>query len=235
MARMHIGMLLLTESAGDNFFRWAREAAANRDDDGWTYHRTAEPDSLVVQRRDGRRLVLVAGRQVVTSESLEVLAVGRDLNCPDGQTIRSTLEQIRRNGALAVIPWGFGKWWFGRGRIVRLLLESSDPKDLFLGDNGGRPRIGVRPALFARAEARGIRILPGSDPLPFAWQAASVGSYGFALDLPLDLARPAEQLRARLFDQDVTISPFGRRERLLPFAWCQLAMQIRKWKMKRAE
>jgi hypothetical protein len=230
----YTGVLLLTESAGDHFFRWARETPTERDQDGWSYHRTAESDALVVQRGDETRLVLVAGRQVVTSESLEILAIGRDLNCPDGQPIGSALEHIRNDGALAVIPWGFGKWWFGRGRIVRKLVKNANPLDLFLGDNGGRPRLGVRPPMFALADARGIRILPGSDPLPFARQAASVGSYGFALDLQLESDRPVEQIRARLADRGAVIRPFGRGERLLPFAWYQLAMQIRKRKTKRA-
>lgn len=53
----------------------------------------------------------MAGRQIVTAEKLEVLALGTDLDIDDGRPIREVLSLVTENGGLPVIPWGAGKWW----------------------------------------------------------------------------------------------------------------------------
>jgi hypothetical protein len=220
-------VLLLTESAGDHFFRRALERAAGPASGRWTFRETGEPDSVTVRGEGENPVVVVAGRQVVTSDALEVLALCRDVEVPDGRPIGRTLDDVRGAGALAAVPWGFGKWWLGRGRIVRDLIDREDPATFFLGDNGGRPAMGRKPALFRRAARRGIRVLPGSDPLPFPAQARRVGSYGFVVAGPLDTERPARSLRDALTDPGTRPRPFGRGERLIPFVRSQVAMQLR--------
>jgi len=131
------------------------------------------------------------------------------------------------------LPWGFGKWWFRRGRIVSKLLQSHVTRHverpcLFLGDNGGRLRALPRPRLFGRAETEHVYTLPGSDPLPFVSHERRAGSYGFAFSSQLDYSRPAEKIVQLLRDIDEQPMTFGRLEGPLPFIRNQVAMQLRK-------
>jgi hypothetical protein len=222
------GVLLLTESAEDAAFRDLRSRAGEAGGSGWSFRHTAEPESLLALRAEAPRLILVAGRQVATAEGLEVLALGCDASFDDGRPLAETLAAVRECGALPAVPWGFGKWWLGRGRLVRTLVEREEPGRFFLGDNGGRPALSRGPRLFAVAERRGIRVLPGSDPLPFAAQSRRVGTFGFVLRVPLDLERPSARIKATLSDASTTVEPFGEGRRLLPFLRDQVAMQLHK-------
>ncbi len=221
-----LGVLMLTESAGVHRFR---ELRRGEDAPGSVrIERTAEDDSLLARRGDGGQppLVLIAGRQVVAAEALEVLALACVVVIPDGLPLAETLERVRAAGGLPAVPWGFGKWWFGRGRRVAELIDAGRPGRLFLGDNGGRLARGGRPRHFATAERRGLRVLPGSDPLPFPHHAGRAGSFGFTLVAPLDLRKPAAAIRALLPDPAVAIRPYGRGEGLLGFVRNQVGMQL---------
>ncbi|MGH2570752.1 MAG: hypothetical protein ACRDGR_05980, partial [bacterium] len=222
------GILLFTEGAKERFFRALRDRAGRPPEGGWSFRRTNEEDSLLAIENGVLKMILVAGRQVVAAEDLEVLALGSDADFPDRQPIAETVERVRAQGALPVVPWGFGKWWFGRGKILAGLVESQDPSSFFLGDNRARLRGTPRPRLFARAKARGIRVLPGTDPLPFPAEEGLAGSYGFALDGAIELDRPAAHLKARLRDGGTAVLPYGRGEGIVPFVRNQVAMQKRK-------
>jgi hypothetical protein len=221
------GVLLFTEGVRERFFRELRDRAGAPPQGGWSFRRTEEEESLLAVENGVVRMILVAGRQIIAAEDLEVLALGTDADFPQRRPIVETVEAVRAAGALPVVPWGFGKWWFGRGRILGALLEAQDPASFFLGDNRARPRGAPRPRLFARAAARGIRVLPGTDPLPFPGEEARAGSYGFALDSPLDLERPSASLKARLRSGSAVL-PYGRGEGIVPFVRNQVAMQKRK-------
>jgi hypothetical protein len=225
------GVLMLTESAGVDWFgRLASVAAGKAGNHSvplapWSIEETGDPASLVA-RNGRRRLYLVAGRQVVAREGLEVLLLGTRAMVPDGRPIREVLAEGERLGALRVIPWGAGKWLFSRARLLSdLLAEVRHDGGFFLGDGAGRPFFWTRPRHFEEAQRRGVRVLPGTDPLPFASEVSRAGSYGFRLDAPVDLARPAEAILAALRDPASRITPFGRHERLTPFVRNQLAMQ----------
>ena len=220
------GLLLLTESAGDDFFG-AFAARTAGDDGDWSFRRVEEASLAALERGEPRFFVL-AGRQVVTAEGLEVLALACGERFPDGRPLDATLDAVRDRGALAAVPWGFGKWWGRRGKLLDDVMDRQDPAVFFLGDNGGRPRLGGRPALFERAQKLGIRILPGSDPLPFPDHAGRAGSYGFAVAGPFDPARPAESLTRMLHRAETRPRPFGRGQSILPFLRNQFAMQWRK-------
>lgn len=223
-----LGILMLTESAGARFFRQLRDRVGDGSTESWSVHRTAEAESLEIRRSGEPCLLAVAGRQLATAESLEVLALGCDAEFAEGQPIVKTLDAVRLRGGLPVVPWGFGKWWFGRRKVVLDLLLGQDPAEFCVGDNGGRLRLARRPALFRAAEERGFRVLPGSDPLPFPRHAARAASYGFALEAELDPARPAASVKAALRDPQTRLRPYGSAESLLPFVRNQVAMQLRK-------
>lgn len=225
------GALLFTESAGTDWFGRLARVAVGRAElplGGWRLEATGEPTALRARSED-RELLLVAGRQVVAQEGLEVLLLGTLAFMSDGLPIREVLVEGERAGALRVIPWGVGKWLFRRGRLLDELLQSA-PSDngLFLGDSSGRPFFWGEPRQFAAAADRGIRVLPGTDPLPFPSEVGRPGRYGFRLERPGDLTRPAEAILAALRRPDARLTPYGRLERLGPFVRNQLAMQRRR-------
>jgi len=220
------GGLLLAEVGGVDVFEDLRSGRRNLErEGGWSVEPTAEAISLVLRGAGGERLVLVRGRQIVTAESLEVLALFAAVTPPDGLPLREAVDLVRESGALAVIPWGFGKWWGARGRLVRELIRAREPGALFLGDNGCRPRIGARPPLFEHARRRGVRILPGSDPLPLPGHERRAGSYGFIVERTIDLQSPAQPLQASIREPRAALRRYGRRRSLTGFVRDQIAMQ----------
>ncbi|HVR99610.1 MAG TPA: hypothetical protein VMW27_23500 [Thermoanaerobaculia bacterium] len=219
------GCLLLAESAGE---RWFRQAAGSGAAGSWRLEPTAEPESLRARRPDGAELVVIAGRQVRTREGLEVLALATAEDFADGLPLAETLDRVRASGALPVLPWGFGKWWFSRGALVAAELGSGRG-ELYLGDNAGRPTRFGRPRLFREAAERGVPVLAGSDPLPLAGHGTRAGSYGFLLAGPLDEAQPARSLAAlvrRLRAAGAQPRPFGRTSGLLRFCRDQAALRL---------
>jgi hypothetical protein len=172
---------------------------------------------------------------VVVHEGLEVLLLGTRRSVPDGRPIREVLAEGARVGALRVIPWGAGKWLFRRGKLLSELTAAARSGDgFFLGDGAGRPLFWRKPRHFHQAERRGLRVLPGTDPLPLPRQARRAGSFGFRLDGAVDLSSPAEGIKAALRDPGSRLTPFGRLERLVPFIRNQIAMQRGKRRRPRA-
>jgi hypothetical protein len=173
----------------------------------------------------GERLLVIAGRQIAAREGLEVLALAGDAAVPDGLSFGETLHRVRAGGALPVLPWGFGKWWGRRGELVAGALARRGSALLFLGDNAGRPPAGGEPRLFQEAQALGVAVLPGSDPLPLPWHAGRAGSYGFVLEGELSEGSPAGDLRRCLRELRGAPRVFGRRVTLRGFLRDQAALR----------
>jgi hypothetical protein len=231
LAGPYTGCLLLAEMKAEHWFRRARaEEAASPDTATWQLVPTQEEVSLFALRRTGEKLLLVAGRQIAAREGLEVLALGRDLEVPDGLPLDETLRRVRESGALAVLPWGFGKWWGRRGALVAGALARRNGEELFLGESSCRPDAGGMPDLFRDARAREVRVLPGTDPLPFPDHCGRAGSYGFVMEGPLDEDRPAEDLLGKIRRLRGQPRIYGRRATLSRFVRDQLAMQWRRRK-----
>ena len=194
---------------------------------------TYEDHSLLLSREGVPSLIVVAGRQIVTADDLEVLALGTSAEFADGGSLKETVGYVRAHRAIPVIPWGFGKWLGKRGRTLMQFLNTDDSKELFLGDNSGRLRYGKQPGLFKVASSRGMRILPGSDPLPFKSQMRFPGRYGLALSGEIDLNKPAEGLKELLSERATQLRRFGGCSGILSFCYYQLAMQLNKRMRKR--
>lgn len=220
------GCLLLTESAGVEGFERLADGAASSGP--WQVRRCAEPVSLVALRDGDSPIIVVAGRQIVTAESLEVLALGTRATFRDGGPTRPTIEEVVRAGALAVLPWGFGKWTGRRGGLVRAVIEDRPQGPVFVGDNGGRPRLWPRPGLFALAERAGMIVLAGSDPLPFPGEIAKAGRYGLVAAAEPDPDRPFEALRGWLQEQRRSPPVYGTRDAAWTFLDRQIRLQLRK-------
>jgi hypothetical protein len=221
-----VGVLLFAEGSNEGAFS-RLSAAGETDASGWSVHATREAESLLVRKRGTLRLVAIAGRQIVTAEGVEVLALLTPQSFPDGLPLSRTITDVQRSGAIPVLPWGFGKWTMRRGALVADVLESGE-RGVFLGDNSGRLGMAATPSLFAVARNRRVPILPGSDPLPFRNQQTRAGSFGFIADVTLDEERPAEGLRAWLRKLETQPATFGRLETLGAFVANQLRMQWRK-------
>lgn len=220
-----IGCLAFTESRFANSFD---ELRAGVQIDGWDIQRTDEVRSVICRSRTGQAIIILSGRQIVIREGLEVLAIGCHGRFADGQPIAGLIQQIGALGGLPVVPWGFGKWRLRRGRVVRRLVGGEVDDVFALGDNGGRARMLPQPGLFAKAEAGGIPVLPGSDPLPFPNEVHRVGSYGCLLHVTLDEREPAGSIVSALRQLRNAPRAFGRRMPLLRFGHMQLRMQVLK-------
>lgn len=234
-----VGCLMFTESRGANafevFLQEADGAPRSGGEQSWSFERTDEDNSLwAVRDSPRRRLLLIAGRQLVTREGLEVLALGCTAELADGKALGPAIDVTLAAGAIPVVPWGFGKWWGRRGALLAELLQGPGERRFFVGDNGGRAALLPRPRMFETAAQNGIFVLPGSDPLPFAPQTTKAGRCGFRLQVALDERRPAAQLLAMLRDGDRQPRVFGRYESLAGFIGQQVAMQLHKRRRRAA-
>jgi hypothetical protein len=195
---------------------------------------TKEACSVAIGAEPGTAgsVLVVAGRQLVSREGLEVLALCLDPDDPlyalgDRELAAEAL--VRRAldaGTAAVLPWGVGKWLGARGRLVKALVGeralAADPL-FFVGDIAHRAWPWPTPAAFRGA----ARVLAGTDPLPLAGLEPRVASYGFRIEGELDPWRPAasllELLRAR-----APLATAGRRATLPAMLREQLAMRFRR-------
>ena len=220
-------VLCLTETCGTSKFG---ELTRQIDDPGphaerWTIQKSGEENCLVASHPSQGSIAIVAGRQIVTAERLEILGLGLLASPEDGQPISDVIKFVADCGAIPVLPWGFGKWMGGRRHVVRELIDKFGDGSLYLGDNSGRPRIMPTPAEFALAEKAGMKKLPGSDPLPFASEYDRAGSFGFYVD---DVAIQ-DGIWARLRDilqaAESDVHDYGTLESPLRFLRNQIAMQ----------
>lgn len=228
--------LLLAECAQDDSFGALRALADGRFAyDGtcglrlrrWTVTPTEE-DISVLARDGARELFIVAGRQVACREGLEVLILGTTQRFADGRPIREVLRESEALGVPRVIPWGPGKWFFRRGRLLHELVREFRKPTLFLGDEGGRPVFWGYPHHFERAARLGVRDLPGTDPLPFPHDVSKVGRMGLKVPIDLDPMHPGESLLRALTQVRAPLERFATLEPPLRFVRNQIGMQLRK-------
>jgi hypothetical protein len=228
------GILLLAETSKDNWFNHLADYADGKDlpngknTGNWIFSRTNENNSLLAKSGDSKDLILIAGRQIVTDEGLEILALITTARLKDGTPIKKLIEGIRIMGGIPVIPWGFGKWMGRRGTILNRMLEAAQDRDFYLGDSGNRPFFMPSPSQFKLAQNKNIPNLPGSDPLPFASEVSRAGSFGSTMSGELSEEKPAEYLSAMFKKPGKTRQDYGALERPYRFFRNQIASQFRK-------
>lgn len=223
----YTGVLLLAEASRDHWFQKLATSDEGHQRHGrWAITPVAgDPCALSARRDTGETLILIAGRQIVTQEGLEVLALLTDRLFSDGQHLEAAVQTVFDGGAVPVVPWAFGKWIGRRGRVVGQLLTSCPASSFCLGDNGGRPGFWRNVDLFRRAAKAGVKIVPGSDPLPLPSEEGRVGSYGFILEQEIANSHPSRQLKELLLDPSVTISAYGKLARTFAFIRNQLRIR----------
>lgn len=228
------GILLLAEASNDNWFHHLSSLAdgerlpGNGNIGNWKFYRTDERCSLHARSDDNRELFIIAGRQFVTLEGLEVLSIASTNSFPEGLPIKKLIANVRDTGGIPVIPWGFGKWMGRRGAILNKLLDTAKSADFFLGDSGNRPFFIPYPSQLNRAQNRNLRNLPGSDPLPFHSGHKKPGSFGFSLSEPMDKSKPAAYLKKMIGSIKTELRSYGEPIGLFGFFRNQILLQLRK-------
>jgi hypothetical protein len=222
------GCIMLAENEGEARFRRLQHQGLGPEGGEWSVRPTAEEISLLVCRADEPRFVLVAGRQVATADRLEVLTPGRAEPIADGSSLEKAIDLAAADNAMAIIPWGFGKWWAQRGDRLARLISKPGGRRFFLGDNGGRPQGFPPPPLLRTAGRRGIWNLPGSDPLPLPGEPGRIGSYGFLVPSVPDLDRPFSQIRDLIARFDTQPDLYGERAGFWHFVRAQTRLRFRK-------
>ncbi len=194
----------------------------------WKLERAADGAAFVAQGSGVTTIILIPGRQCLTTEGLEVLGLGTVSQMPSDLPLDECVGLIDSEGSIPVVPWGFGKWWFRRGKILRTALDRLDPRTTFLADNGGRPERSPTPTLLGTAADKGFRVLSGSDPLPFRSEIWRVGSSGFILDSEIDWESPTSNLVDSVRQLRQSPMAYGRGPTFLRFAANQIRMQLRR-------
>ncbi len=219
--------LMLTETCKDHAFDSLieqRELAGGH----WHFRETGDGQSLVASHDNQDVLTVVAGRQIVTREGLEVLALCCNDTFTDGQTIQDTIEKVLEADALPVIPYGVGKWTGARAKVLENVLNGPHSSKLFLGDNAGRLALAGEPKQFAEARKRGIWTLHGTDPLPLASQAKRVARAVMILKGDIDPDKPAASINRLIEASNEQPGSYFTGDNLINFLKLQVAMQLRK-------
>lgn len=216
-----IAALMLTESAGFDAFSRMRETGSVGD----VKLKRCEEAELLCATVDGWRLLILAGRQIVSAEGLEVHALCTTAMVEDGKPLTRLLDELDDVDALVVLPWAVGKWLGSRRRAVKSTLAGRDPCHLFLSDNSARPQLWHEP-LFRQAEKIGVKILAGSDPLPLPGAERRVGAVGCAIQVGLSDSMPASDLKAAFRDPRRPIRRFGNLDTPMQLLANQMRLRI---------
>jgi hypothetical protein len=213
--------LLLTETAAVNWFDTIAAVGERTLGDWQLTFSSHDPVSLKAAGPLGT-LRVIAGRQIVTAEKIEVHAFGTRAKFADGTDARATLQAVAQSGAMAALPWGVGKWLGARGKLVEDLLKTSHPRTLFAADNGGRPAIWPDRRLHVADQP----VLRGSDPLPLPGEERRVGESGIWLDSMLPDTATAHDLLQRISSAKLgEVHSYGPTERLFGFVRNQLLLR----------
>ena len=108
--------LLLTESNGLDYFQKLPELLSSlngkQKNPYWNIEEKEPGLSYVVSKNDQTKdeMIIVAGRQLVTAEGLELLALMTADKFEDGMSLEEAVGKVTGSGGIAVCPWGAGKW-----------------------------------------------------------------------------------------------------------------------------
>lgn len=211
-----IKIWLLAERSDCSFFSRAPEVDVN----GLIFEKCVEPESLVVKDADTHEplLYILAGRQLITRERLEICALATLFSVPDGVlSAEEAVREVNEKGGIAALNWAPGKWFGERGRTVKQLFHDFTPQQLMISDTTMRPTFWPTPKLMKAAAKKGFHIIRGSDPLPFPGEEAQIASYAFLVQGDFNDSRPAASVRKILADA-ADLIPCGRRSGALLFA-----------------
>lgn len=204
--------LFLTEGHGYSVFQGLKSGDVPPPP-GFSLEPAPESAGLYVRHGENRTL-LIAGRQIVTAERIEILALGLESVPDEGQPALDVVAAVDAAGAIPVLAWSPGKWMFSRAEVVeRLTRHAGDV--LRLGDSTLRCKGWPLPQPMAAAR---FPVLAGSDPLPFPGDESAAGSYGIRMTLNLDESAPVSSIRRALRDETTPMTRIGQRNSPLTMA-----------------
>lgn len=184
-------VIVLTERASERYFE---RAYISKTLGGGTLSETEEPVSLILDLSRHRSLIIISGKQYLSSEGIEVLALGARTALPDRQPIRELIIGIQTTDAIPVVPWSFGKWTFQRKEIVTQLIKDTS-LDFVIGDIFGRPLM-CGADIFNSSNLEGSRmVIFGTDPLPMRGEEVRSGSLCTTFRTTIDEKKPFASLK----------------------------------------
>lgn len=208
-------MAFLVEPAGCRFFEQLLEGSIDCSPLNVSIVPASDGLSLTFIQQGISRLCLIAGKQIVAREKIEVLGITVGQTIPDNLPARDVIDRIVEVGGIPVLPWAPGKWFFNRGKLVKELIDNSSSRQLVISDTSLRPTLWPMPRLMRHARKNGLIIIAGSDPLPIPGEETQMGAYGFLYQGPFDTEQPVASVRRMLTgSQDAFISA-GRRNSVL--------------------
>jgi hypothetical protein len=173
--------IFVTDREGQNFRHLLRNLSNVREEEEDSFLYSYGTDSLRI----------LPGSQIISTEGLEVLALGPAIIPSREFPLSRILSLIDEAGALPVLPWSFGKWWFRRGKVLRAALEHT-ASSACLGD------ISLRAYGTAPLNGLAKKVLAGSDPLPMGGEEREVGRYATRIPGEIDPHHPVTSVLAAL-------------------------------------
>ena len=211
----HVNILCLAERRGSDWFKSAKKGKLSAAGDFSVETLASDEVGIIISSGDASPIYVMAGRQIVTRERLEILALVCDAKTGDGLPARDVVSAVLDEGGIPVVSWAPGKWSLGRGAVVKDLLERMGPGRLLVGDSAIRPKSWAEPSLMSFARGLGITVVAGSDPLPLDGEEKYIGSYCSRFDCELDRSRPAAAVREFLRSEGAVTASVGGRCSLL--------------------
>jgi len=226
------GVLCLAEGADEDAFERLSENASRSDrvagPDEWAVGSTEDETALIVRTSSGRELIVITGRQCPTTDGIELLLPGRRSGPGPDCSLAEAMEYALEESGPVLIPWGFGKWFGRRRRLISEIVLNAEPGRILLADSGNRAAGLPEPKLLRAARSFGRAVPAGSDPLPFRSEEDRPGSYGTALDHIVLGRNPTGGVLQALLDPRAYIDTFGSLETTARFVRNQVGMQLRK-------
>jgi hypothetical protein len=210
-------VLLFTEGKDDDYFSRFKANGNIDKQSEYEFENTQEGCSIILSKNKHPLCYILAGRQIVTREKLEVLSVASNQKIEDGLPIKEVVKKLIDNKQIVVLAWGVGKWFFKRGKIIKDIIERYHSPYLFIGDNSARPSFWPTPKLYKLARENNIGNISGSDPLPFIKEQSRVGTYGFAIEGDFQPSKPAESFCRLLISNKTNMKLLGRQDNIFSF------------------
>ncbi len=219
---------LLTERWDCNLFKQLAETSKKAAIGGYEIMATPEKEAILARSGKHEHLIL-AGRQLVSRDGLEVLALATSVTIKDRAfTTAELIQKVNAAKGVAILNWAPGKWFFKRGKIVQEIFEKFTPNEVLIGDNPLRHQFWPKPKLMQAAIAAGFKLIAGSDPLPFLKEEKYIGSYGFQVKSDFDAKHPVTSIRNLLLQPAVAAHLVGRRNNLFTFAYRETRIMLKK-------
>ncbi len=224
-----IKMIFLTEAKDNDFFSRMEDNSLPLKNIDIHSENTGEKGSILLKENGNDLFYIIRGRQIITEENIEILSVGNGPTIKDGLLAAEVIDRIRENGQLAILAWGVGKWLFGRGKVVKDILNTLEYPLLMIGDNSARPSLWVKPLIYRKGDKLGIPVIAGSDPLPLDGEDEKAGSYFFMVKGSFDPKKPLGSIKKILTSDIKQIKNMGKRDSVFTFLKRQSKIMLKKY------